>query len=525
MSEETKATRGAERGGALSLAEVRLHRTMLLVGGLAYLAWWLVVHWSLPNAYNPFLGRAAVVACWGLLYGASFASAAIARRLDVGLALACSLATAHFFYLFARNDAEVNWVIGSYIIIVAVCAVLQTASSLLGYSLFAAACSIVVLAIDPNLFAVFLPGVLTILFFANLGLRTRLRLMAQLKESHGRVASLFDAGFEGIAVHEGGIIREVNATFPRLVGRPRESLLGTNIDDLLVATAPVTDSQAEAYEAALVREDGTRLAVLVAAKNHVLDGRSMRLVAVRDQTARRRAELALERANSELEAFSHSVAHDLRSPLRGIDGFSQVLLEDYADRLDEPGRGHLRSVRAATQRMGELIDDLLALAQVSRTELAREPLDVSRLAAEVVETLRTRDRDRKVDVEIEPSLVASADRRLVLVVFENLLGNAWKFTSKTEGAHIWVGASSVDGETVYTVRDDGAGFDMAFVDKLFTPFRRLHGVREFPGSGIGLSTVKRIVDRHGGRIWAEGAVGKGATISFTLDSRHAAQRT
>ena len=227
----------------------------------------------------------------------------------------------------------------------------------------------------------------------------------------------------------------------------------------------------------------------------------------------------LAAANKELEAFSYSVSHDLRAPLRAIDGFSKVLLSNYAKTLDDRGRHYLDRVRAATQRMSELIDDLLGLARVGRKELARKEVDVSALAARVAAELARRDAERAVRVEIAPGLSAHADPQLLTIVLENLMGNAWKFTGKAAAARIEVGREvNGTGEAFY-VRDNGAGFDMAYADKLFGAFQRLHLESDFEGTGIGLVTVQRIVTRHGGRIWAEGAVGKGATFHFTLEPK------
>lgn len=230
--------------------------------------------------------------------------------------------------------------------------------------------------------------------------------------------------------------------------------------------------------------------------------------------AERTAELEL--ANRELEAFSYSVSHDLRAPLRSIDGFSQALLEDYADKLDGPGVDSLRRVRGASQRMGQLIDDLLELSRMTRSEVRREPVDLSALARAIAADLRARQPERQVKFRIADGLVAEGDPQLLRVVLMNLLGNAWKFTAKQERAAIEFDVVRRDGKPVYFVRDDGAGFDMAYAGKLFGAFQRLHAVTEFEGTGIGLATVQRIVHRHGGRVWAKGEVGKGATFSFTL---------
>jgi DNA-binding response OmpR family regulator len=235
------------------------------------------------------------------------------------------------------------------------------------------------------------------------------------------------------------------------------------------------------------------------------------------QVAESRAALVdeLERKNKELEVFSYSVSHDLRAPLRAMDGFSLALLEEYGEVLDETGRDYLRRVRAGSRRMAELIDDLLKLSRLSSAELRREAVDLSEIARLVAEDLRS----ASVTFVIQPLLLAQADGRLMRVVFENLLGNAVKFTGKVAGARVEVGVEPRDVGLVYFVRDNGAGFDMAFADSLFAPFRRLHREEDFPGTGIGLATVHRIIDRHGGRVWAEGAVGRGATVYFMLPAQ------
>jgi len=225
---------------------------------------------------------------------------------------------------------------------------------------------------------------------------------------------------------------------------------------------------------------------------------------------------AAETANKELEAFSYSVSHDLRGPLRSIDGFSQALLEDETERLTPAGLDHLRRIRAAAQRMAELIDDLLRLSRVSRADFHRDKVDLTAMVTQVVADLRRAHPDRTVDVVIQDKVAAHADARLIRITLENLLGNAWKFTSKTPEPRIEFATSEEPEGLVYVVRDNGAGFDMAYVDRLFGAFQRLHTDKEFPGTGIGLATAQRIVRRHGGRIWVEAAVGQGATFRFTL---------
>ena len=228
----------------------------------------------------------------------------------------------------------------------------------------------------------------------------------------------------------------------------------------------------------------------------------------------RTAELAA--ANKELEAFCYSVSHDLRAPLRGLDGFSQALLEDYGGKLGAEGKHLLQRIRAGTQRMGYLIDGLLNLSRVSRSELHREPVNLSGLANDVADELRERDPQRNVALRIAENLTADGDPQLLRIVLENLLGNAWKYTAKRPQAAIEFGLSRDNGHSSFFVRDDGVGFDMQYVDKLFTPFQRLHAMNEFPGTGVGLATVQRIIHRHGGRVWAQAEINKGATFHFTL---------
>ena len=244
---------------------------------------------------------------------------------------------------------------------------------------------------------------------------------------------------------------------------------------------------------------------------------------VKDITERKQLEedlkrktVELEALNKELESFSYSVSHDLRAPLRSIDGFSQALLEDYAEILNTQGKDYLQRVRTATQRMAEIIDALLELSRVIRSKIRFEQVDLSQMAQKIARELQERQPERQVNFVITPGLIANGDARLLKLVLENLLGNAWKFTGKQPHAKIEFGFMGSTGESVYFVRDNGAGFDKAYADKLFSAFRRLHSADEFSGIGIGLATVKRIIHRHGGRVWAEGEVGKGATFYFTL---------
>jgi len=346
-----------------------------------------------------------------------------------------------------------------------------------------------------------------------------------------------------------GVVTSWNAGAERLFGYRAAEMIGRSVtilnppentdEEPHILTLLRRGERIDHYETVRVRKDGQRIAVSVSISPlKDADGRITGASNItRDITHLKRAEeeirrlnaeleqrvvertAQLEATNKELEAFSYSVSHDLRAPLRGIDGFSRVLEEDFAGKLDETGRSHLQRVRAAAQRMGALIDDMLMLSQVTRKEMRRELVDLSALAESIAAELRKAEPERHAEFRITPGLAAKGDPVLLRAVLENLLGNAWKFTSKRPEATIEFGRIASNGDdNAYFVRDNGAGFDMAYASKLFGAFQRLHAAAEFRGTGIGLATVQRIVRRHGGRAWAEGAVDKGATFYFTLGS-------
>jgi signal transduction histidine kinase len=236
----------------------------------------------------------------------------------------------------------------------------------------------------------------------------------------------------------------------------------------------------------------------------------------RIEAALNQKNLELASLNEELKAFSYSVSHDLRTPLRSLDGFSLALLEDYSDKLDADGQDALQRIRMASQRMGRLIDDMLRLSQVTRSEIRLEPIDLSALCNGIVATLGEAHPQRSVQWQIDPGMQLHADKGLIGIVMQNLIENAWKFTGRTDQPAIHIGAREIDGNAVFFVADNGAGFDMLHAEKLFGTFERLHAVSDFTGTGIGLALVKRIIRRHDGEIWAEARVGHGATFYFCM---------
>ncbi len=336
----------------------------------------------------------------------------------------------------------------------------------------------------------------------------------------GHVVS-WNAGAERIKGYQAGEI--IGQHFSRFYS-PDDIHSGKPEHELKVAA---TEGRCE-DEGWRVRKDGTRFwanGIITAMRDETGTLRGFSKV-TRDITERKRAEEAIKRfneqllaANKELETFSYSVSHDLRAPLRSIDGFSQALLEDCGANLDEQGRGYLQRIRANSQRMAQLIDDLLNLSRMTRCNIQREPVDLSALTHAIVGELWNTAPTRPVDIVIAPGLIATGDARLLRVVLENLIGNAWKFTRKRSRARIEFGATVADSTPAYFVRDDGAGFDMAYAGKLFGAFQRLHDATEFEGTGIGLATVQRVVHKHGGRVWAESELERGATFYFTLGGK------
>jgi len=230
----------------------------------------------------------------------------------------------------------------------------------------------------------------------------------------------------------------------------------------------------------------------------------------------RRAKDTAEAANRELEAFAYSVSHDLRAPLRSIAGFGRILYEDYFHHLNEDAKDALSRILSATEKMGRLIDDLLNLSRLTRTEMSREHLNLSRMVRKIAQAKESAYPERKVTFVIKDDLFAEGDSRLLAVALENLIENAWKFTGKSKSPRIEFGSVEKEGEKIFFIKDNGTGFDMTYAGKLFQPFQRLHAMDEFPGTGIGLATVKRVIERHSGRVWIEGELGKGTTVWFVV---------
>jgi PAS domain S-box-containing protein len=375
---------------------------------------------------------------------------------------------------------------------------------------------------------------------ANLDLKQditeRKKAAEALRQSEVKLRRLYDSGIVGVIYFKlEGKITEANDKFLEMLGYTREDLKEDRIDwvnmtppefrhldESSVRELKATGVNRVPFEKEYIRKDGTRIPILVTGAmidDTRLNGAAFVLDITRIKEAEealRRYALDLESANKELESFSYTVSHDLRAPLRTLHGFSTALLEDYSEKLDDQGKKWLENLRTASLHMGRLIDDILRLSRVIRAEVKLETVNLSEIAQSQAEKLKETEPERKVEFVITPGLEAPGDSNLLNLVLQNLLGNAFKFTSRTRSARIEFGSIPQNGNTVYFVRDNGAGFDMRYAEKLFQPFQRLHSEKEYSGNGIGLATVLRIVQRHGGKVWAEGEVNRGATFYFTL---------
>lgn len=361
-----------------------------------------------------------------------------------------------------------------------------------------------------------------------------------------RILSIADDAI--LSVDEAHRIILFNEGAEKIFGWREDEIVGKPLDVLLPAWGRVRHAQhmrgfAEGDSAARpmkgrgihgLRRDGSEFPAEASISRVVIDGKTVFTAILRDVTVQRKIEedmrvlnaelidraVQLENANRELEAFSYSVSHDLRAPLRSISGFANLLNEDYADELDPVAKDFLNRIEGASTRMAELIDDLLALSRLTRGDLMPTTVDLTALAWGVVDDLRRAEPDRVVVVDIEEGMTCVGDPRLMHTVLVNLFENAWKYTGHHPSARVsFTSSIDAEGRRVYAITDDGAGFDMAYVSKLFGAFQRLHGMGEFPGTGIGLATVQRIIHKHGGQVWAEGKIEQGATFSFTLGER------
>jgi PAS domain S-box-containing protein len=525
-------------------------RVVVGISGCVYLSWWFMVELLLPGSFNPLPGRLLVVGLNAGLLGASYRSRWVEKRLSLLFTAWTCLLVAHYCYLLMGNHGESTWWVGAFVTFAAASMCLQSRGEVAVFSLFAIGCVLRAAVLEGQLrHSIYVLGLATILLLANITKRSqRIAQDATLQAERARKESrrADEQRFQLAAIVESsgdaivgssldGLIRSWNKSAERLFGYAADEVIGRPISLLLVPghqgeepplVARVAKGEPVApFETVRRRKDGSDVDVsmTISPIRDSRDGLVGASLAARDISVWKRAEAqvlrsreAAEAANRELEAFNHTVAHDLRAPLRGIAGFSHILLEDYGTTLNAEGLHYLERVRDAAEHMGRLIDSLLALSRVARVSIRSQEVDLSELARATAERLKESQPDRTVEFVIGDGFTEKGDGTLLGAAIENLLNNAWKFTRNQPKGRIEFGSSQEAGQTSYFVRDNGAGFDMAFASKLFGVFQRLHAPSEFEGTGVGLATVQRIVHRHGGRVWAEGKVGEGACFHFTF---------
>ncbi len=533
--------------------DVRRLRVLAASAGALYLLWWATVEVLLPGSFNPLPSRLAVVSLGGVLLAASYRSRWVERQLSTLFAVWLCVLVAHYSYLLIGNHGTSTWWIGAFITLAAAGICPQTRRQVAAFSVFAFASVALAAVVEGQLgHAIYLPGLATILLLANIAKHNQLvaleatqeaekaqRARREADEQRLRLAAIVESSGDAIVAIDldglvvswnGGAERLLGYTAREVVGQPISLLLppGENAGEAAIAARLSRGQAMEPIEIVRRRKDGGLMDLWATCSPVVDSGGALVGISMvaRDISERKRADAELRRAreaaeaaNRELEAFSYSVAHDLRAPLRRIDGFNVALLEECGAALDDTGRDYLRLAQDSAQEMRRLIDGLLELARVMRVGLRNQPVDLSELARATAQHLREIEPDRSVEFVIRDGFTEEGDRALLGAALQNLLGNAWKFTRQKRNARIEFGSDIEQGKNVYFVRDNGAGFDMRYATRLFGVFQRLHSQDQFEGTGIGLATVQRIVQRHGGRVWAEAKVGEGACFRFTLGDR------
>jgi PAS domain S-box-containing protein len=507
--------------------ELRMYRKLCLFVGAVYLLWWAAVEALLPRAYNPLLGRLCVVVAIWAIVPASYASAWVRRHVRLLWTSSLWLLTAHYFYLFYENADDINWVVGSFITVTAVSLGLLSRASLLAYSMFAAGLSVALMIAVPGLRAsVFEPGLLTVLLQANIGLNSRLGALRDLATSNEHFQLLFDSTFEGVLIHEDARVVQVNEALVRILGFTRAEIIGRDVLELVRA-----DDRAAARDALIagvpspvelhwIRKDGTEVDVEVRSK---LFSRGLqRLVTVEDigERKRRAEELrrtneSLVRSNLDLQRFAYIASHDLQTPLRSIASFVDLLQSTRADTLDAQAGDWLARIGNSVEHLQTLIRDLLEYSRVDSEPRPFEAVSMRDALDYVSSLLDAAMRDAKATITADELPEVIGVRSQLVQLLMNLVGNALKYRG-AEAPRVHIGAQTRSDDWLFEVRDNGIGIAPKHHQQVFEIFKRLHDQKEYPGTGIGLAVCRRVVDRHGGKIWVESKPGEGSSFFFTI---------
>jgi PAS domain S-box-containing protein len=518
--------------------EPRTYRVMLGLGGVVYLAWWFAVEWVLPGAFNPLASRLAVVAYFVVAYLLTFVSEALKQRAETLFYVGATFLVGHYFYLFHHNAGDINWVVGAYVVVFALLVTVHSRPWLIGFSGFCLGCGVVVWWLDPVLRNnIFLPGLATILTLCLTMILGRIRLLERLEESAARFESLFDATFEGVSVHDAGIIVDANAAFAELFGYAREELIGRSVVELAAPvcreriTVQIRDTLTGRYEAIGLRKDGTEFAAELSTKLHTYQGRLLRLAAVRDISDRQRAEherltriqeqaarAAAQEAIRLRDEFISIASHELRTPITSL----LLRLDVFARHSDTQGPKDIETYAIRTRRqlarMERLVQELLDVSRLGAGQLTltKESVDLEELVNNVVDSLAEDLRRAGCEVAVHSAgpLEGRWDRLRLEQVVENLLRNALIYGA---GKPITLTiARGSEGRAVISVEDHGMGIDKAMQDKVFLRFERGVSAHHYGGLGLGLYISRQIVEAHQGTVRVESELDKGSTFIVEL---------
>jgi PAS domain S-box-containing protein len=506
-----------------------LYRRLCVFVGAVYLIWWLAVEALLPHAYNPLLGRLVVVVAIWAIVAASYASTWVRRHVLLLWSCGLWLLTAHYFYLFYENAGDINWVVGSFITVTAVSLGLMSRTSLIAYSAFAAALSIgLVIEIPALRHSVFVPGLMTVLLQANIGLNSRLGVLRDLAASNEHFQLLFHSTFEGVLIHEGGRIVQVNDALVRVLGFTRDEMVGrdaigfVHTEDRATASDGLMAGASSPVELRCIRKDGSEVDVEVRGKPFAHGKRPQRLVTVEDVSERkqraaelRRTNAALVRSNLDLQRFAYIASHDLQTPLRSIASFVDLLRSTYGDTLDAQAKDWLSRTTQSVDHLQTLIHDLLEYSRVNAQPRAFETVAMREALDRASSLLDAAVRDAGATITTDELPEVTGDRSQLVQLLLNLLGNAIKYRG-AESPRVHVAAQTRGDDWLFEVRDNGIGIAPKHHEQVFEVFKRLHDQKQYPGTGIGLAICRRVVDRHGGKIWVESKLGEGSAFFFTI---------
>lgn len=516
--------------------DIALYRRLLVIAGGVYLGWWLGIHLILPNAFNPLPSRLAVVTVIFAIWGLSFVSAWVRARVRLFLIASTWLITLHFYFLFYENGGDANWVIGSYITVIAINLCLLTAASLLSYSVYVTVLSALMAYLLPHLRdSIFLPGLLTILVQANMGLRARASIIRNLIASNERFQLLFHATFDGIIVHEGGKILTTNESMSQISGFSREELVGRSVLDILApeerATVQVKLGQDEVipYETHGLRKDGRITDVEVRAKNFQYDGRSVRLVTIQDISDRKKADRERVKALTAIEnlrvrdEFISIASHELKTPISSLKLQTQMIERDLkhgVSDLDTPEK--IADVMALfhrqIDRLTELVESMLDVSRISagRFTLDLADVDLAELARQSVKLMSVHTLSTgapPIEVRVPQSLVVKGDRRRLQQVIENMLSNSLKYGNR-KPISVELRTDAAEAQLIF--RDHGLGIAPEFLPRIFDRFERAISARNISGLGLGLYITRQIVESHGGTVSVTSDLGVGSVFTVHL---------